>query len=86
VHAAVDEHGHGTVGAAHHDDGLRPDATGDEVARARDLAVVADEDPAAAKDALHLVVEDLRIGVKRGVNAIVLHQPLVVDAGGGLDG
>ena len=82
VHAPVDEDGDGAVLAAHHDDGLRADVPGDEVARARDLAVVADEDPAAVEDPLQLVVEDARVGVERGVNAIVLHERLVVDRGG----
>ena len=79
VHAAVHEDGDVAVLAAHHDDRLGPDATGDEVARARDLAVVADEDPSPAEDPLHLVVEDAWIGVERGVDAIVVHQRRVVD-------
>jgi hypothetical protein len=55
MHAAVDEHGHGAVPAAHHDDRLAPEGPGDVVARPRDLAVVADEDPAALEDPVQLV-------------------------------
>src|SRR5262249_36778671 len=79
VHAPVDEHGDRAVGAAHHDDGLGADAARDVVARSRNLAVVADEDPAAPEDALHLFFEDAWIGVERGVDAIVLHERLVVE-------
>src|SRR6266545_1775924 len=79
VHAPVDEDGDGAVLAAHHDDGLRADVPGDEVARARDLAVVAHEDPATMEDPLQLAVEDARVGVERGVDAVVLHERLVVD-------
>ena len=59
--------------------GSVPSAAGDEIARAGNLAVVPDEDPAAAEDALQLVVEDARVGVERGVDAVVLHERLVVD-------
>jgi hypothetical protein len=64
---------------AHDDDGLEADGAGDEVARARDLALVGDEHPAAMEDPLHLVVEDARIVVEGGVHAVGPHQNLVVD-------
>jgi hypothetical protein len=77
--AAVDEDRHVALAAADHAHGLNADPRADEAAGARDLAVVADEDPAAMKDPLHLVGENARVGVERGVDAIVLHQRLVVD-------
>src|SRR5262245_4011762 len=78
VHAAVHEHRDAAVLAAHHDDGLDTDATGDEVAGVRDLATMTDEDPAPPEDPFHLVVEDARIGVERGMDAVVLTERLVV--------
>ena len=84
VPAAVDEDRDLALAAADHDDRLGADPAGDVVARARDLAGVADEDPPAVEDPLHLVGEDARVGVERRVDAIVLHQRLVVDAGAGL--
>jgi hypothetical protein len=78
VPAAVDED-RDALAAPHHDDRLGTDAAGDIVARARDLALVADEDPPAVEDPLHLLREDPRIGVEGSVDAVVLHQGLVVD-------
>jgi hypothetical protein len=81
VRAPVDEDGDAAVLTAHHDDGLGAEKTGDEVARARDFAVVTDEDPSSMEDPLHLVGEDTWIGIEGRVDAVVLHQPLVIDDG-----
>src|SRR5437879_1036909 len=74
MHATVGEDRDLALARAHHQDGLGADAAGDEIAGARDLALVADEDPAAVEDAFHLVVEDARVGVERRVDAVVLHE------------
>jgi pyrimidine-nucleoside phosphorylase len=71
------------VAGSHHDDRLPAERARDVVARPRDLARVAHEDPPAVEDPLHLVLEDRGIGVERGVDAIVLDQVLVVDHGSG---
>jgi hypothetical protein len=88
VHAAVDEDGDRAVVSSDHDDGLGAHASGDEVASARDLARVPDEDPATMEDALHLVRDDRRIGVERGVDPIVLDEGFVVGTvpGGAIGG
>ena len=80
MHAPVEEDRHAAVLLAHHDDRLRADLAGDEVARARNLAVVTDEHPAAREDPVHLVGEDAWIGVERDVDPVILHERLVVDA------
>src|SRR5262249_4936508 len=47
---------------------------GEEVARIRHLALVAEQQPGPAEQPLHLELEHLRIGVDRAVDAIGLDQ------------
>src|SRR5206468_4107872 len=79
VGAAVDHHAHLAVHGPRHDHRLGPDGPRDEVARQRNLALVADEDPASEEEPVHLVGEDARVGVERGVHALVLDQRVVAD-------
>jgi len=83
MHAAVQEHDHALVAGAREDNGLPAQGACDEVARAWDLALVAHEHPAPVEDPFHLVVEDARIAIERGVDAVALHERRVVDARGG---
>jgi hypothetical protein len=79
MRAAVDQHGDAPVLIARHDDGLRADRARDEIPRMRDLAVVADEDPSAIEDPLHLVLDDARVRVERGVDSVVADERLVIE-------
>src|SRR5215468_1158363 len=80
MHAAVQQHPHPRVAGAREDDGLPAQRARDEIARARDLALVTHEHPAAVKDPLHLVVEDTRVPVQRSVDAIALYEAGIVDS------
>src|SRR5262249_31438973 len=79
MHAAVQQHDHARVAGAREDDGLPAQSARDEIARARDLALVTHEHPAAVKDPLHLVVEDARVSVQRSMDAIALYEAGIVD-------
>lgn len=79
MRTTVEKDGHLGIAPARHDDRLRADVTGDEVAGPPDLALVADEYPSSVEDLLQLVGEDPRIGVQRGVDAVVLNERLVAD-------
>src|SRR5439155_1658064 len=68
--AAVDEHVHRAVAVARHDDGLAPHARREEIAGAPHLALVTEDQPRAAKDPVHLELEDLRIGVDGAVDEL----------------
>jgi len=57
-----------------HDDRLPPDVSGDEIAGFGNIADVRDPDPGAVEDAVHLLLEDLRIAIERGVDAVVKDQ------------
>src|SRR4029077_18523161 len=72
--AAVEQHLHRAVAVPHHDDRLAAPIGGDEVARVRRLAGVADEQPGAAKNALHLQVEKVGIGIDAPVHAAGLDE------------
>jgi hypothetical protein len=61
---------------AHQDERLRGDVQGDEIARLRDLAGVADIDPGARPQALHLELEHLRVDVDVAVHPVGLNQRL----------
>ena len=74
--AAVDEHVHRAVAVARHDDGLAPHARREEIAGAPHLALVTEDQPRAAKDPVHLELEDLRIGVDGAMDAVGLDQSL----------
>ncbi len=63
VGAAVEQHLHRAVAVARHDDRLAAEIRGDEVTRIGHLALVTDEQPGAAEDALHLQLEHIRIGI-----------------------
>ena len=73
--AAVEQHVHGAVAMAHHEDGLPAELGGDVVTRARHLAGVAHEQPGAPEDALHFELENIGIGVDVAVNASGTNQP-----------
>ncbi len=91
VRAAVVEHPHRTVGAAHHHHRLPADLHGVVVARLGYLRLVSAVDPHALVDALHLQLEDVRIGVDllahpvgldelgKIRNALVKHDCLLLD-------
>ena len=59
-----------------HDDWFPAHARREEVARVGDLALVADHEPGAAEDPIHLEVEQGGIGVDRPVDAVRLDQTL----------
>ena len=75
VGAAVEQHAHAAVVVARHDHGLAAEIGGDEVARVRHLAGVADEQPGAAEDPFHLQFEQVGIGIDPPVHAPGLDQP-----------
>ena len=66
---------HRAVAVPHHDDRLAAELGGDEIARIGHLAVMADEQPGTAEDALHLQFEHVGIGVDAPVHAAGLDQP-----------
>src|SRR5207247_9189369 len=74
MHAAVDQHAHRAVALARDDHRLAAHAGGEVIARRGDLAVVPEDQPGAAEDALHLEFEDRRIGVHRALHPVGLHQ------------
>ena len=72
--AAVEQNVHAAVAVADHDHGLPSELGGDVVAGLRHLAGMADEQPRLAEDALHLELEDVRIGVDVAVHATGLDE------------
>ena len=74
--AAVDEHVHRAVAVARHDDGLAPHARREEIARAPDLALVAEDQPRAPEDPGHLELEQGGVGVDGAVDPVGLNQTL----------
>lgn len=87
VRAAVVQDVHAAVAGAHHQHVLVAQARGVIVARLGHLAFVADVDPGAAVDALHLQFEDRRVGVQGAVHAVAAHhlaQLLIAIRHGGL--
>src|SRR5262249_38733468 len=75
VSAAIEQHIDAAVAVADHDYGLTAELDGDVIAGVRHLALVADEQPRAAEDALHFELEQLGIGVDAAVHATGLDQP-----------
>jgi len=73
---AVDEHADRPVGVPCHDHRLASHSRREEGAGLGDLALVADQEPGAAEDAIHLEVEQGGIGVDRPVDAVRLDQGL----------
>ena len=73
--AAVVEHVDLAVGMAGHDDRLGADPRAQEVAGLGHLGGVADIDPAAREDALHLEREDRLVPEDVAVDAGPGHQP-----------
>ncbi len=65
---------------ARHDDVLQAELLADVVIGLGNLTGMPDEHPGAVPDPLQLVGEDIRIGVKRSVDALGLDQGVVVDA------
>ena len=74
VGAAVEQHLHAAVAVARHDHRLASQFGGDVVPRVRYLAAVADEQPGAAEDALHLEFENVGIGIDAPVHAAGLDE------------
>src|SRR5262249_19059854 len=74
VRAAVVEHAHRAVGMADHDHRLATDLYRPVVADLRHLALVPEIGPHLVEDALHLELENRRIGIDAAVNAIGLHR------------
>ena len=70
VAAAVDHDMNFARLGAVHDDRLAPDMGGDEIAGFGNVADVRDPDPGAVEDAVHLLLEDRRIAIERGVDAV----------------
>jgi hypothetical protein len=62
------------VDITNHHDRLATETRREVVAGIPDLAFVADVDPCDAEDALHLQLEDLRVGVQPAVNAPRLNE------------
>src|SRR5216683_91398 len=79
--AAVHQESHLAVVAAHHDHGLLTYVGHAEVARAGNLARVADIDPSAGEDFVHLFLEDGRVGIDAAMHAIILDEIVVIDSG-----
>src|SRR5262249_58402137 len=75
VGAAVEQHVGAAVAVADHDHGLAAELGSDVVANVRHLALVADEQPGAAENALHLEFEQLGIGVDATMHTTGLDQP-----------
>ena len=71
-----------SVAVARNDDRLAPHARRVVVAHRAHLALVAEHQPRAAEDALHLELEDRGVGVERAVHAIRLHQHRELLVGG----
>ena len=72
--AAVEQHPHAAVALAHHEDRLPAHLRRHEIARARDLAVMAEQQPGPAENPFHLQVEDAWIGVGVPMHPAGLHQ------------
>ena len=68
---------------AHHDHRLAPDLQGLELARLRDLRLMAAIDPGSFEDVRHLQVEKGGVGVDRAVDAVGLDQVVDVESGHG---
>src|SRR6185437_13636128 len=62
VAAGVEEGVHDSLVVADQHDRIHAARARDQIAGLRDLAVVPDEEPALAEDALELQLEDLRVG------------------------
>src|SRR5262249_14135415 len=71
---AVEQHLHAAVAMAAHDHRMAAQISGDVVARVWHLAAVPHEQPGAAEDALHLELEQIRVGVDAPVNTARLDQ------------
>ncbi|MOA43722.1 hypothetical protein D3C78_1659010 [compost metagenome] len=69
---------HLLLAVAHHDHRLLADIRGLVAAGLGEFAGVGDPHPGALEDLLQFFVEDLRVGVQRGVHAIVQRQVRVV--------
>src|SRR5262249_34028844 len=82
VGTAVDQDADSSVVFSCDDDGLAAHPGREIVARRLHLAFVSEHQPGAAEDALHLELEDRRIGVHRAVHAIRLHQHRELFVGG----
>ena len=70
--AAIDEH-MDPVLVPHDDHRFLAHARGEVVAGLRHLALVTQHQPRASEDALHLELEDRRIGIHRAMHAVRLH-------------
>jgi hypothetical protein len=73
--ALVVDHPHRALFVAHQNDGLAAHARGKIVARLLDLTLVPYINPRGAEDAVHLQLEDGRIGVDAAVHASGRDQP-----------
>ena len=76
--ATVVDHVYLAVGVAHHDYGLARDVDAIEIAGVGHEAVVTNIKPRALEDALHLELEDLRVGIDAAMNAILFDQAAYV--------
>src|SRR5260370_2793123 len=74
MRAAVVEHAHRAVGMADHDHRLAADLPRPVVADSRHLALVPDIGPDLVEEALHLELENRRLGIDAVVNPIRLHR------------
>jgi hypothetical protein len=81
VHAGV-QHGPDAAVLLPHDQHVVPAHHGrEEIARLRDLRLVAQEQPRAAEDLLHLALEDRRVAVDPPIHLAALERDEVVDVG-----
>ncbi len=74
VATAIEQHVYVFLAITHHNHRLLADVGGLVAAVVGYLAVVGDPDPGAVENLLKLGVEQLRVGVHRGVDAVGLHQ------------
>ena len=81
VGAAVEKDRHLSRFVADHEHGLVADLAGHIVARLGHLAVVADKHPHPVEDFFEFLLKDVRVGVQRGVDLVVVNQGPNVDLG-----
>ncbi|MNM31919.1 hypothetical protein D3C81_425050 [compost metagenome] len=74
VAAAVEQHVDAFLAITHHDHRLLADVGGLVAAGFGDFALVGDPDPGAVEDLFQLGVEQRRVGVQRGMDAVGLDQ------------
>ena len=79
MRAAVEEGRYIVICAAHQDDRLGADLARNKVPRLGDFTVVTNEDPAAVENLFQLIGKNMRVGVQRPMDPLVLNKGVVLD-------